>query len=189
MKRTVPPLAPSLLISVPHLRDPNFDHSVVLLLEHDGEGSMGLVINRETDHAMSDFCALQDLEYLGPKEAMVFVGGPVEPTQGFVLHGAPLEVPPDVAGREVAAGIWFGADMDLLRHLTRQSAIPFRLLVGYAGWAPGQLDAEIAAGAWIPRPATRELVFHPSPSEVWGLSLRDIGIDPRTLVKGGAAPN
>ncbi|MBI5502699.1 MAG: YqgE/AlgH family protein [Deltaproteobacteria bacterium] len=190
MKRVVPSLAPSLLVSVPHLRDPNFDHSVVLLLEHDAEGSMGLVINRQTDHSMSDFCALQDLEYRGPKEAMVFVGGPVEPTQGFVLHGgAPPAVPSDVAGREVVAGIWFGADMELLRRLTREGGTLFRLLVGYAGWAPGQLDAEIAAGAWIPRPATPELVFHASPAEVWSLSLRDLGIDPRTIVKGGAAPN
>ena len=150
---------------------------------------MGLVVNRETDHSMSDFCALQDLDYKGPAEAKVFYGGPVGPTQGFVLYGEPVVVPPEFAGREISAGIWFGAEMELLRHLTRQTACPFRLLVGYAGWAPGQLDGELAAGAWIPAPVGPDLLFHEWPERLWDRVLRELGIAPGTIVKGGAAPN
>jgi putative transcriptional regulator len=182
-------LAPSLLVSVPHLRDPHFDHSVVLLLEHDDEGSFGLIINQETDHTMADFCALQDLEYRGGKEAKVFVGGPVGPTQGFVLYAAPVEEDAERTGREVGKGIWFGADMALLELLMRQDRTPFRLLVGYAGWAPGQLDREIASGAWIPRPPDPQLVFHTPPAEIWRRSLVEFGIDPRTIVRVDHAAN
>jgi len=182
-------LAPTLLISVPQLRDPNFDHSVVLLLEHDDAGSMGLVINRETDHLMSDFCALQDLEYRGTKEAKVFFGGPVDTTQGFILHGAPLGLPVDQQGRRVDSGIWFGSDMDLLATLSRQTETPYRLLVGYAGWAPGQLESEIGAGAWIPRPADPGLLFHTPAGEIWRRAFGDLGIDPRTIVRGDQALN
>lgn len=183
-------LAPSLLISVPQLRDPNFDHSVVLLLEHDAGGSMGLVINRETDHLMADFCALQDLEYRGTKEAKVFFGGPVATTQGFLLYGAQPGSPVNAqGGRRVDSGIWFGSDMDLLATLSRQTDTPYRLLVGYAGWAPGQLEAEIGAGSWIPRPVDPGLLFHTPVREIWRRALGDLGIDPRTIVRGDNALN
>jgi putative transcriptional regulator len=182
-------LAPSFLISVPQLRDPNFDHSVVLLLEHDDAGSMGLVINRETDHSMSDFCALQDLEYRGTKVAKVLFGGPVGTTQGFLLYGAPLDLSVDRQARRVDSGIWFGSDMDLLATLARQTNTPYRLLVGYAGWAPGQLESEIGAGAWIPRPVDSGLLFHTPAGEIWARALGDLGIDPRTIVRGDRAVN
>jgi putative transcriptional regulator len=182
-------LIPSLLVSVPQLRDPHFDHTVVLLLEHDPTGSFGLVINRETEHRMADFCALQDLEYRGGTEARVFFGGPVGVTQGFVLYAAPVEVTDERAGREVGDGIWFGAYLELLATLSGQERTPYRLLVGYAGWAPGQLEAEIAAGAWIPRPADPDLVFRTPAADIWRKALEEFGIDPRTLVRGDTALN
>ena len=178
-------LAPSLLISVPHLRDPNFDHSVVLVLEHDESGSFGLVINRETEHTLHDFCALQDLEYKGPPEAKVLFGGPVGTTQGFVLYASPVDLPEDRRGTQVLSGLWFGADRELLARLSAQAGTSFRLLIGYAGWAPGQLDKEIASGAWIPRPLDTKLIFQTPSEEIWHRALEEFGIDPHTIVRVG----
>jgi putative transcriptional regulator len=178
-------LAPSLLISAPHLRDPNFDHTVVLVLEHDESGSFGLVVNRETDHTLHEFCTDQQLEYRGSKEAKVLFGGPVGTTQGFVLFASPVDLPEDRRGTEVLSGLWFGADRELLARLTAQGAISFRLLVGYAGWAPGQLDKEIAAGAWIPLPPDARLIFQTPPGELWTRALEEHGIAPHTIVRGG----
>jgi len=176
-------LAPSLLISVPQMRDPNFDHTVVLILEHDEAGSFGLVLNRETDHTMLDFCRIQSLDYRGSAEARIHFGGPVGTTQGFVLYGAPNDVPEDQEGQPVRQGIWFGTDLDLLALLAAQTRTPYRLLLGYAGWAPGQLDAELAAGGWIARPAEPHLVFGTPAGAMWDRALAEMGIDPGTIVR------
>jgi len=176
-------LAPSLLISVPQMRDPNFDHSVVLVLEHDEHGSFGLVVNRETPHSLGEFCRSQEIDYRGLREARVLYGGPVEPTQGFVLYGQPHELDGEFAGREVVErAVWFGADLALLRQLAGQNRTPYRLLVGYAGWAPGQLDAELAAGAWLARPVDPALLFHTPTAEIWPRALADLGIAPGAIV-------
>jgi len=176
-------LAPSLLISVPQMRDPNFDHSVVLVLEHNEHGSFGLVVNRETRYTLGEFCRSQEIEYRGVREAKVLCGGPVGPTQGFVLYGRPNDLVGEVAGREVVAReVWFGADLALLRQLAGQDRTPYRLLVGYAGWAPGQLDAELAAGVWLPRPVDPALLFHTPTGEIWWRALADLGIEPGAIV-------
>jgi putative transcriptional regulator len=180
-------LAPSLLISVPQLRDPNFDHTVVLVLEHDENGSFGLVVNRETGHTLGEFCRSQEIAYRGAGDAKVLYGGPVGTTQGFVLYGMPHEVVGEAAGQEIVErGLWFGADLALLEQLASQSGTPFRLLVGYAGWAPGQLDAELAAGSWLARPVDPALLFHTRPEEIWPRALADLGIDPGAIVAGPA---
>lgn len=183
-------LAPSLLISVPQMRDPNFDHSVVLVLEHDENGSFGLVVNRETDYTLREFCRSQQFAFHGPADAKVLHGGPVGTTQGFVLYGLPHRVTGETAGREVLErALWFGADLALLEQLAGQTDTPYRLLVGYAGWAPGQLDAELAAGAWLARPVDPALLFHTPPEQIWPRALADLGIDPGAIVAGSATGN
>ncbi|MBN1773732.1 MAG: YqgE/AlgH family protein [Deltaproteobacteria bacterium] len=181
-------LAPSLLISVPQMRDPNFDHTVVLVLEHDEHGSFGLVVNRETRHTLGEFCRSQEIDYRGVRDAKVLYGGPVGPTQGFVLYGQPHELVGETAGREIVEReLWFGADLALLEQLAGQRDTPYRLLVGYAGWAPGQLDAELAAGAWLARPVDPALLFRTPPEEVWPRALGDLGIAPGTIVVHAAS--
>lgn len=178
-------LAPSLLISVPQMRDPHFDHSVVLVVEHDEHGSFGLVVNRETPHSLGEFCRSQEIDYQGAREARVLYGGPVAPTQGFVLYGQPHDLAGESAGREVVEqAVWFGADLFLLRRLAAQNRTPYRLLVGYAGWAPGQLDAELAAGAWLARPVDPALLFHTPIDDIWSRALADLGIEPGAIVAG-----
>jgi putative transcriptional regulator len=184
-------IAPGLLISVPQLRDPNFDHTVVLVLEHGEEGSFGLVVNRETDHTLAEFCQSQRIGYAGRPETKVHYGGPVGIQQGFVLFGAPLPgLLEEDSGREVGHGIWFGMTRPLLEKLSGQTGTPYRLMVGYAGWGPGQLEAEMADGAWLVGAPDAKLIFHTPPREVWAQALRGMGIDPLTIVRpGGGALN
>jgi putative transcriptional regulator len=176
--------APTLIIAMPQLLDPNFSRSVVLLIEKNDEGAFGVVINRLGESKISELCTGLSVEWGGEDDALALYGGPVGTHQGFLLHG---EIPDDltVSSREVMAGIRIASDMETFRTLCRRPPSDFRILLGYAGWAPGQLDNEMRGGAWLTTEATPELVFHTPLDTIWQTSLRRLGIDPAMLVAGG----
>jgi putative transcriptional regulator len=182
-------MAASLLISVPQMLDPNFDHTVVLLIDHTPEGAFGLVINRATDRTLAEFCAGQGVPFRGPLDARIGSGGPVEPSHGFLLYREAAATPPDEGECRLADGLWFGTELTLLARLAVQDVVPYRLVVGYSGWGPGQLDRELAAGVWIPAPLDPDLVFHDPMDGVWRKALGDMGINPATVVPGCGAVN
>src|SRR5262245_19290930 len=137
-------LAPSLLVAMPQLLDPNFTRSVVLLCEHNDQGAMGLVVNRPTATRASQIVRL-DPPAAEESSLTVWVGGPVEPERGFLLLlGEQSE------GAKICPGLYLSASVDRLRSLMESPEAPSRgrLLVGYAGWGPGQLDRELAASFW-----------------------------------------
>jgi putative transcriptional regulator len=178
-------LAPSLLLAMPQLRDPNFSRSVVLLCEHGDQGALGFVVNRPTDVRASTAVAL-DRPLAVDSGLMLWTGGPVEPQRGFLLLGED----PGVADSErIVDGIHLTASVEVLRRLLevqpaeleRQRA---RLLLGYAGWSGGQLDAEITASAWLTAPADPDLVFNTPPDEMWERAIRSLGVDPMALHEG-----
>jgi putative transcriptional regulator len=178
------PLAPGFLISVPHLLDPNFRQSVVLLLQRNEEGAMGVVINHESDLLLKDLCKDHEIPYAGDDEKRVRRGGPVQPEQGLVLYGDGIE---DPEGRHVVDGLHVSASRGTLTRLCDQTNEAFECYSGYAGWGPGQLEHEISAGSWIIGPADPSLVFVEKPRSVWLRSLKALGIDPAALVPGGGA--
>jgi len=175
--------APTLIIAMPQLLDPNFHRSVVLLIEKNDEGAFGVVINRAGESTIEELCSGLNVEWGGEETAMALCGGPVGTQQGFLLHG---DVPDDVTvgSREVLPGIRIASDMETFRTLCQRPPTDFRILLGYAGWAPGQLDNEMRSGAWLTTDATPELVFHTPLETVWEKSLRGLGIDPSMLVVG-----
>src|SRR5262245_9298024 len=138
-------LAPSLLVAMPQLQDPNFARSVVLLCEHQEAGAMGLVVNRRTDTLASQIVQL-DPPPQSDSGLPVWIGGPVDPARGWLLLGEDLG-----DAIEVSAGLYLSASRDLLRRLVEEKPLPTqcRFLVGYAGWGPKQLDRELAASAWL----------------------------------------
>ncbi len=178
---TVHSLAPGFLIAVPQLQDPNFRQSVVLLLEQSLEGTLGVVINRESPLLLKDLCRDHDIPYSGDPEKRVRRGGPVQPEQGLVIYGAEHE---DPEGRLVADDVHVSASTSTLTRLCGLATSRFQCYAGYAGWGPGQLEREIQEGSWILRPVDPRLVFDRSPEEVWIRSLRDIGLDPGAIVPG-----
>jgi putative transcriptional regulator len=169
-------LAPgTFLVATRKLMDPNFARTVVLLVDYDSDGAMGVVINRETELTLSD--ALPELEPPEANDGSVFLGGPVSP-QGLVLIVRSAEKPGDSV--QVVDEVWVSHSRDLLESLVadEESKLEFRVYAGYSGWAPRQLDAEVARGEWYVFPADANTVFSDRPARVW-----------RTLVPPVENPN
>jgi putative transcriptional regulator len=158
-----------LLVASPALLDPNFHRTVVLIVEHGDEGALGLVLNRLSEGVMSDAAA--PLFGLVEPGERVHVGGPVE--IGAALVVAEFDEP------EEAAALVFGnvglvpgdGDLEELFGRTRRT----RLFTGYAGWGPGQLDAELAEESWIVEAPEADDVFSDSADELWSDVLRRKG--------------
>jgi putative transcriptional regulator len=175
-------LAQALLLSMPQLLDPNFARTVILLCDHAAEGAFGLVVNRP-----SELSAAEAVEFEPPLEGTndlpLHIGGPVEPSRGWILTAAP---PEDVESREIGAGLFLSASPALLRRVLTSRPVPRRTQVfaGYAGWAPGQLDAELAESAWLIMPVELDLIFEIPPAAVWEMAIRRLGADPHLLQQG-----
>lgn len=175
-------LAPGFLIAVPQLLDPNFRQTVVFLVQEGEEGALGIVVNRETSLLLGDLCRDHKIPYVGDPGKRVRLGGPVQPEQGFVLYG-PEHGDPE--GREVQDGLHLSTSTGTLARLCSLQQGRFHCYSGYAGWGPGQLEREIAEGAWIIAPSNPHLVLEGPPDEIWVRALRDLGIDPAAIVPGG----
>ena len=170
-------LAGSLLVAEERLGDANFSRSVVLMVHHDAEGAMGLVVNRRYGSAP----LAELLRGLGREpgaaagEVDLYAGGPVEPQIGFVIHGPGYTTP---ATREVAAGLSMTADPQAVADLAEgRLAGPAKLVLGYAGWGPGQLESEIARKDWLVVPADPSLVLTGEVDEVWRYAFARRGIE------------
>jgi putative transcriptional regulator len=175
-------LAPGFLIAAPHLMDPNFRQTVVLLLQEGDEGAMGLVVNRESPLLLRELCRDQNIEYRGRSGKRVRSGGPVQPEQGILLYGPEHE---GLDGHAVTDGLHVSASTEALERLCDLSDGRFECYAGYAGWGPGQLEREIREGSWILAPADPFLVLDAACAEMWTRALEGLGIDPALLVPGG----
>ncbi len=164
-------LSGRLLVAAPSLRDPNFDRTVVLVLEHAEEGALGLVLNRPSATDLA--AALPAWEGVAAEPPVVFVGGPVAPTAAIALGAAP--VTEEVHGwRPVFDGI---GSIDL-EHDPHELAVPVRdvrIFAGYAGWSAGQLEAEVEAGAWYVVDALPDDARCERPDDLWSAVLRRQG--------------
>jgi len=164
----------TLLLSAPALLDPNFMHTVVLLVQHDDDGAYGLVVNRPTDATLGDL--LPEHPALAASPLKVYSGGPVGLDTLQVLHQAPEQL---LGGAPIGAGLFLGAGHEDLAGFLAGPGRPsaeLRLVVGYSGWGAGQLDAELAQGSWVPRALDPALVFTDEPPEVvWRRALRGLG--------------
>lgn len=174
-------LAPGFLIAMPQLGDPNFHRSVVLMIEHNEQGAMGLVINRAAPLTLSDLARGQRLRISPLREKeVVFVGGPVEPYRGFVLHNCD-RVSEKI---EVMPGLFLSVTLDALQPLLEDSEVRLRFCLGYAGWGPKQIEREIAQGAWLFTEASPTPTLEGDPAALWDETLRSMGVDPAMLLPG-----
>jgi putative transcriptional regulator len=177
-------LAPTLLLAMPQMQDPNFARSVVLLCKHEAEGAMGLVVNRQTDTLVSSVVELQPR----PKRdsgLKIWIGGPVEPQRGWLLLGYDPGTPESI---NVGPDLYLSASGDVLRQLIdgdEPSRTQCRFLLGYAGWGGGQLESELAASAWLTVDVSRDLIFGAEPEHMWEQAIRSLGVDPYSLQMAG----
>jgi putative transcriptional regulator len=178
-------LAPGLLLAMPQLADPNFSRAVILMIEHSEQGSFGLVINHPSPIKARELLESLEMAWQGDDAAVVWAGGPVSPSTGWVLH-EPVGVA-TATGREtiaITSTISLSTSPDRLRAIANQPPRNVRLLLGYSGWGPGQLAAEMARGAWLHTAADPRLVFETPPDEMWDAAMRSLGVDPADLFVG-----
>ncbi len=172
-----------LLVAMPQLQDPNFKRTVALLVDQDANGTFGLVLNRPVDLSARVLCENLDVEWHGDPMANAHWGGPVQPDSGWVLCAEGLGIQPgDENVREVIPGLFFAGSLDVLRAVAVTPPPDVRLFLGYAGWGPGQLEAEMVEGAWLVAPVSSEAVFNVPPDSMWEHVVRGLGVDPATLI-------
>jgi putative transcriptional regulator len=175
-------LAGQLLVAMPQMPDQRFARSVIYLCAHSGEdGAMGLVINKPLGSlTLAELFAQLDIEPSPSAETQpVHFGGPVETGRGFVLHTADYR---EEATLHVAGNIAVTATLDILRAIGKGRG-PRQCLfaLGYAGWSPGQLDAEIQANGWLCVAADDRILFDADHDAKWRRALARLGIDLSTL--------
>jgi len=175
-------LAGKLLVAMPGIGDPRFDHAVIMMCQHTPEQAMGLIVNKPkqalTLGDVLDHLGIAPREELGSR--IVMDGGPVRPDRGYVLHS------PDFAAadatQEVAPGISLTATRDVLEAMANETAPQrFVLALGCSGWGAGQLEDELRKNAWLVVDASDAIVFDESHDDKWVRALEVLGLDPAQL--------
>jgi len=166
------------LVSMPQLDDPNFRQSVVLICKHDEQGAMGIVINRLTDHLIGDIFVQLEIDVSSSQYSRkpVLDGGPVFPEFGLIVHNTEPET--WESSLPVGEGLWITSSRDILEDMARGKG-PDRAVMslGYAGWAPEQLESEIHQNSWFTTPADHEILFATDVGGKWHQSAKLLGID------------
>ena len=178
-----------LLVAMPTMQDERFARAVIYVCAHSSEGAMGIVINQPAQNirfpdllVQLDVIPSSDLIEL-PNQAdavRVLKGGPVETGRGFVLHTADFFI--ENSTLPIEQGICLTATLDILKAIARGKGPASAVLaLGYAGWAPGQLENEIQANGWLNCDADSELLFGPNTEDKYNQAMRKIGVDPGKL--------
>ncbi|MGA1371650.1 MAG: YqgE/AlgH family protein [Pseudomonadales bacterium] len=166
------------LLAMPDLRDDPFRGSVVYLCDHDAGGAMGFVINRVADLTVGELFKQLDLATPVGADRPVLAGGPVSPERGFVLHDG-LDT---CASLPVGTGLYLSVGRDILEIIAAGAGPQrFELILGYAGWGPGQLEGELLENAWLTGPGDAALVFETALEQRQQAMSARIGFDYRQL--------
>jgi len=177
-----------MLIAMPTMGDPRFERTLIYLCAHSADGAMGIVVNKPASHiTFSSLLEQLNIERPrsenggGPIELPIHIGGPVETGRGFVLHSSEYFV--ESCTLPIDKGISLTATIDVLKAIAAGEGPAKALLaLGYAGWAPGQLETEIQANGWLHCEADARLIFGAEIGGKYGMALAKIGVDPSMLV-------
>jgi len=168
--------APLLLVSMPQMADPNFARTVVLLCDYTDQGAFGLVVNRRLPEPAWQLISTKPPIQVNP-EVRLWMGGPVDLQRAWVLMSDAQG--PDDEQREICPGVLLSVSHELTLQLLQAPPTPrTRVLVGYAGWGPGQLDKELSESAWLTTEVDASLIFGVQPDEMWETAIRRLGADP-----------
>lgn len=184
---------PSFLVAMPHLNDPCFKRSVVLLVEHSPEGALGFIVNRMGNVALAEILEFEGHEI--PVELKAWFGGPVDPGSGVILahsrdadtkiaDGVCLATSDIILSDLIETSRMSGGlahDTILNQYSRRQVLYPYRFLVGYSGWGAKQLDEEIRLGSWIQLDLDHELLFDVPKEQMWDAAMQRLGIHASSL--------
>lgn len=166
-----------LLIAMPGMQDPNFNETVAFICKHDENGAIGIVVNRASEMSLGEVCRQLEFEtVLGDDDKQpIMNGGPVQPDRGFVLHQSDQTFDSTV---DPDATVKVTVSQDVLRAIAKgEGPRPALVALGYAGWASGQLESEIAANAWLNVPVEPSILFETPIEDRWRAAAELIGVD------------
>lgn len=175
--QTASSLRNHLLIAMPGMGNPQFDHTVTLVCQHDEQGAFGVTVNRPLDLTVGELLSQLDIDVTDPEISgmSALSGGPVQPEQGFVLHDS---------GRvwestlQIDHNISVTSSRDILVDLAKgQGPAQFLLILGCAGWSPGQLEAEMQENTWLTCPSDNAILFDMPYPHRWKGAASSLGID------------
>jgi len=176
-------LTGKLLIAMPGMGDVRFEHTVIYLCSHSDSGAMGLIVNKAAlDVRLAELLKQLDIKPESEDRAdlPIHFGGPVETARGFVLHTSDYDA--SLHSMHVDDAFSMTATLDILEDIASGRG-PHKalMMLGYAGWGPGQLENEIAMNGWLTTDATHELVFDVQDNTKWEAALQSLGVDPLSL--------
>jgi len=169
------------LIAMPGLQDPNFARTVTYVCEHTDQGAMGIVINRPMEIRLGEVLSQLDIdsEDRTVLNSFVYLGGPVQPERGFVLHTGGQSYDSTLS---ITADISVTTSRDVLEAIATGEGPARRLIaLGYAGWGGGQLEAEMSANAWLSGPADTDIIFSLPAEARWLAAAQLLGVDMNLL--------
>ena len=166
-----------ILISMPHMNDHFFSRSVVYICEHEKNGAMGMIVNKKlnTPELNKIIDGLFKVEKnFSTLKSNTFLGGPVLIEKGIILHHSDYSSPKSIS---ISKSISITSDQNALGDLKREEVIPFKLMLGHAGWSAGQLEREIENGDWLIQSTTSDFIFNLPPKQMWEHAAESIGLD------------
>ncbi|MFM9839413.1 MAG: YqgE/AlgH family protein [Cyclobacteriaceae bacterium] len=159
-----------LLASEPYLPDPNFERTIILLTEHNEDGSVGFVLNKPSESLVTE--VMEDIKNIQSK---VYIGGPVQQDTLHFIHRNPMLTD----SIEISEGIYWGGNFEQLLMMIETNqldVLDIKFFLGYSGWSPGQLAEELKADSWIVSDqVTEDLIFETPPEMMWKKSLQSLG--------------
>ncbi|MDO1558051.1 YqgE/AlgH family protein [Brevundimonas sp. 2R-24] len=180
-------LAGRLLIAMPGIGDPRFEHAVILICAHGPDHAMGLRLNMPREGlALADVLDRMDMPAPdGAERTRVLDGGPVDTERGFVLHSDDIRI--NDASLTVVGGVELTATREILAALSDPAIAPRKavLALGYAGWDKGQLESELRDNVWLVADADETLIFDQDLDRKWEKALKTLGVDPAFIAQTG----
>ena len=166
-----------ILISMPHMNDPFFSKSVVYICEHGNSGAMGMIVNKNLDapelrEIFDKFFKVE--KPINMIKSNTFFGGPVLLEKGIILHHSDYSSPKSIS---ISKSVSLTSDKGALEDLKKEEKVPFKLMLGHAGWSAGQLEREIENGDWLIQSTTSDFIFNLPPNQMWEYAARSIGLD------------
>ncbi|SMN02292.1 UPF0301 protein YqgE [uncultured Candidatus Thioglobus sp.] len=174
------------LVSTPQLHNSNFKQAVILMCKHDHKGSVGIVINRLTEHLIGDIFEQLGIDISSDhySNKPVLDGGPIYPDLGLIVHNKKFKSSTEAWESSIDIGeqLRLTSSKDILADMARGEGPEKAFMsLGYAGWAPGQLEKEIQENAWFTTPADHEILFSGEMGNKWQRSAQLLGIDPNNF--------
>jgi putative transcriptional regulator len=163
------------------------------MLDHGDDGSFGLILNHPTPMSVAKILSSLEVDWCGEPGALIWSGGPVMPTSGWILHSGCDELGPasetldhalEFSGTlKIASDLYMSTSEENIKILAEAAPERMRFLLGYAGWSQGQLAAEMAEGSWLHADINVDILFESSADDMWEHCLKNIGIDPESIVQ------